>query len=400
MSNTEEQPAVDIEQKRVEKIAEVRATIAQLSGPKFKNLENSARMLKMLKKEIALLEDATTKALETHLVTCNYAFYKSLIDEIDAIGGADAVLKLFKRDNISVTVDIVKKEPNVWIKIVNRPAKTVLIEYRDGKRNGDILAQVKQHLHVSRRFNNPEIQVHFKKGVLHEMAEKLTRHGIVVFGDRVEKEDPTLIGKWNDELIERLAPEEDSDWDNEKETPRSLPPAVPAPLVPTLNLDISAVMLLVTNMCEPEGVKFQFKEDMINKHVKCERVKRAKPELLRKMEGHNLIMSTMAYNRVAGIVGTVGGPNEKQRFTELSKQIKLIKDQDTNLVGRVAKMANSGASNVSKYVFSCAEMTNTTTVTANQRFLLNAKSRNVYFKVIEIQPRPLTEQKEAVADPM
>ncbi|CAP24191.1 Protein CBG02301 [Caenorhabditis briggsae] len=392
-----------LELRRREKIEEVQAAVEKLLGQKFQKLENLQRMDKMLKKEIHLLQNASKKALETHLVTCNYAFYKSIIDEIESMGNATSVLKTFKRDDVSVTVDIVTKDPHVWIKLVNRPAKTVLIEYRDGKRNGDVIAQIKQHLHVSRRFNNPAIHILFKNGVLREMAEKLTRHGIVVIGDRVEKEDPSLVGKWNEELIERLEEQEDSDWDDDEEfdpTTRS-PPLLSQQqsAVSTINLDISAVMLLVSNMCEPPGAEFRFKEEMINKHVQSERHTPAKAGLLEKLKGNRLIMSRMAIERVSEIVNTVGGPNERARFVELMKTVESIPDQESDEVGRVAKLSDiKGISSITKRVFSCAEMTNTTTVTANHKFLTHAKAKNIFFNVIEIPPRPLTEQKESTAD--
>lgn len=405
--STNDDAVVDLEQKRVEKIAEVRAALEKLTGPKFKKLENVQRMERMLKKEIELLQkvQSSQKALETHLVTCNYAFYKSIIDEIEAMGNAASVLKTFKRNEHSVTVDIVTKEPHVWIKLVNRPAKTVLIEYRDGKRNGDVIAQVKQHLYVSRRFNNPEIRVYFKNGVLREMAEKLDRHGIIVIGERIEKEHSSLVGKWNEDLIEKLKETEDG-WEEEAESgdsARSVPPtnAYPKPTVPTLNLDISAVMLLVSNMCEPGGANYQFeekKEEMINKHMECERLKPAKAGVLKKLEGHKLIMSQKAFDGVTEIVNTVGGPSEKARFEKLAETIEKIPDQESVAVGRVVKLDGIKAiSEITKRVFSCAEMTHTTTVTANKKFLGHAKNRHIYFKVIVIKPRPLTEQKEAIA---
>lgn len=396
MSNTQD----ELEQRRIEKIAEVRAAIRKLDGEKFKSLENLKRMERMLEKEVELLQKSSKKALESHLVTCNYAFYKSIIDEIEAMGNATSVLKTFKRDNVSITVDIVTREPHVWIKLVNRPAKTVLIEFRDGKRNGDVIAQIKQHLHVSKRFNNPKIHVHFKNGVLREMADKLTRHGIVVIGDRIEKEHPTLVGKWNEDLIKRLGDEYDSDWeDDEEESPRKIVSVPQESSVPTINLDISAVMLLVSNMCEPSGARFRFKEEMINKHVESEREKPAKPGLLEKLKDHRLIMSQLAIDRVSEIVSTVGGAMEKQRFAELMKTIVAIPDQESNEIGRVKKLADiKGITSITKRVFSCAELTNTTTVTANHKFLTHAKAKNIFFSVIEIPPRPLTEQKESTAE--
>ncbi|CCD65792.1 DUF1308 domain-containing protein [Caenorhabditis elegans] len=393
----------DLERQRIEKIKEVQEAVAKLTGAKFQKLENLQRMERMLNKEIELLQNATRKALETHLVTCNYAFYKSIIDEVEEMENATAVLKTFKRDNVSVTVDIVMKEPNVWIKLVNRPAKTVLIEYRDGKRNGDVIAQIKQHLFVSRRFNRPQIRIYFRNGVLAEMAQKLIRHGIVVIGEHVDKSDPSLRGKWNEELIERLGEEEDSDWDEVDEDAASIP-TLPSSqsqsesTLPRLNLDISAVMLLVSNMCEPGGVNYQFKEEMINKHVECERLKPAKAEVLEKLKGHHLIMCELAYRRVAEIVKNVGGPTEKKRFEELSKTIERVQDQPSDEIGRVVKLRNiKGITSITKRVFSCAEVTKTTTVTANQKFLTHSRAKHIYFDVIEIPPRPLTEQKEATA---
>lgn len=52
-----------------------------------------------------------------------------------------------------------------------------------------------------------------------------------------------------------------------------------------INLDISAVLLLVSNMCEPGGANFEFRAKMINMHVANERNSPAKPGLLRKLEG-------------------------------------------------------------------------------------------------------------------
>ena len=55
--------------------------------------------------------------------------------------------------------------------------------------------------------------------------------------------------------------------------------------IPSINLDISAVMLLVSNMCEPSGARFKFQEEMINKHVENERETPAKKPLLEKLKG-------------------------------------------------------------------------------------------------------------------
>ncbi|EGT51074.1 hypothetical protein CAEBREN_13383 [Caenorhabditis brenneri] len=391
-----------IEQRRTEKINEVKAALQKLAHPRFEKLTNRGKMEKMMQTEIELLQKSPTAKLENHLVTCNYAFYKSIIDEIETMGNASAVCMNFKRERVLISVDIITNEPHVWIKVVNRSAKTILIEYRDGKRSGDIIEQIKQHQYVSRRFNKPLIRVIFKNGILREMAEKLTRHGIHVVGELVEKEDPLLIGKWNEDMIEKLN-EDDPSWkEEEEESPRSAPiPAYPAPTVPTLNLDISAVMLLVSNLCEPGGANFMFKEEMINKHAACERMKPAKAEVLKRMEGHKLIMSKMAFERVSEIVSTVGGAKEKERFAELVKTIEQIPDPVDEAVGDVAKLNSvKDITPYTKRVFSCALITKTRTITANASFLEHAKQKSIYFKTIVIKPRPLTEQKEAFAQPL
>ncbi|KAF1765979.1 hypothetical protein GCK72_005933 [Caenorhabditis remanei] len=391
----------ELEIKRAEKVAEVRNALEKLSGAQFKKLENLQRMERVLKKEIETLLQAKDK-LESHLVTCNYAFYKSIIDEVEPMENALSVLKTFKKNDVSITVDIVTKEPHSWIKLVNRSAKNVLIEYRDGKRNGDIIAQIKQQLYVSRRFNNPQIRVIFKNGILCEMADKLTRHGIIVDGERIEKEHPDLTGKWNDALIEKLGESEDSDWEYDEEDVIPIKPCHQqsrlTSSIPSINLDISAVMLLVSNMCEPSGARFKFQEEMINKHVENERETPAKKPLLEKLKGHRLIMSELALDQVRKIVHYVGGPTEKIRFAELVKTIESIPDE-TGDVGRVSMLSDiKGITPITKRVFSCAETTGTPTVTANHKFLKHSKAKNIYFEVIEIPPRPLTEQKEANAE--
>uniref|UniRef100_A0A8R1E4V5 DUF1308 domain-containing protein n=1 Tax=Caenorhabditis japonica TaxID=281687 RepID=A0A8R1E4V5_CAEJA len=274
----------------------------------------------------------------------------------------------------------------IQIKLVNRPAKTVLIEYRDGRRNGDVIAQLKQHYHVSRRFNNPKIRVIFKNGILTEMADKLSRHGIEVIGTKVDKENEEFRGKWNEAMMEKLMEENDSEWedgeDGREEEERDIMRLSEAKnhrngTNPSLNLDISAVMLLVTNLCEPGGADYEFEEPMLNCHVADERVEKAKGPLLEKLRGCQLIMSEAAFQRVSEIISTVGGPTEQKRFSEFLPQIERIPDQASNEVGRVAKIRDiKGVSEVTKRVFSCGEYTGTTTVTANRKFLGLSQRKN------------------------
>uniref|UniRef100_A0A8R1I493 Uncharacterized protein n=1 Tax=Caenorhabditis japonica TaxID=281687 RepID=A0A8R1I493_CAEJA len=96
------------------KIAEVEADIEKLLTDKFQKLENVKRLDRMLRMEIDLMRNA--KNLEAQLTTCNYTFYKSIISEIEKTENPTAVLKTFKRNDVSVTVDVVTKNPNVWVR--------------------------------------------------------------------------------------------------------------------------------------------------------------------------------------------------------------------------------------------------------------------------------------------
>ncbi|CAI2331466.1 unnamed protein product [Caenorhabditis sp. 36 PRJEB53466] len=394
------------EEERRTKIGELTEAIEKLKeDAKFGKVENKAKMEKVLRQELTMLQQIPVESLDSKLAACNFTFYKAVMEEIETApaGTVKSVLKPFSRTTKSgrktdIVVDIVKKSPETWIKVVNRSASRVLVEYRDGKKNGNLLMQMRQFSHVAKNFNNPLIQVIFKDGVMKEIAEKLDRHGIEVIGRRLPKEE--LAGKWDETVLNKLA--EHSDWEEDESRPSSseTTPRYRKMSVPSINMDVNAVMVLVSNLCEPGGADpeiFDFGNTMISTHAAHEHKKPSKPELLEAVKDLRMIMSAAAFEQFEKIVGTVGGPTEKQRFAELRPKIHLIEDPEEPSPKVALLKGSKHLSDMANRVFTMGDYTKTVTVTANRDFLNLAQSRGVYFEYIEVQPRPLTEQKEEEA---
>ena len=95
------------------------------------------------------------------------------------------------------------------------------------------------------------------------------------------------------------------------------------------------------------------------------------------------------------ILGTLGGPGERERGEELIKRIQVVPDQ-TSL--KTERLATSGKiKSRSLAIFATGDALRVVTITANTGFIRAAAGQGVTFATVTHESRALTEDKEKTA---
>ncbi|VDM64281.1 unnamed protein product [Angiostrongylus costaricensis] len=101
---------------------------------------------------------------------------------------------------------------------------------------------------------------------------------------------------------------------------------VKSPQLPPVNLDVSAVFVLISNLTHEHGTDHMFDSTLLTQQAEMEKRNPARTQLLSQIEGRELIICRTAYDSVRDILSTVGGDSEKKRMEELFKNVRLVDD--------------------------------------------------------------------------
>ena len=169
------------------------------------------------------------------------------------------------------------------------------------------------------------------------------------------------------------------------------------PTIHKVNLDITTLISLVSNVCHGK-CHFTFQEAILTEQAMQERESPLLPKLHAFMKGKQLFACQTAVDDFATILGTVGGPEEKQRAENLLQQITVVPDQ---LSARSESLMTSAkVKDRARIIFGTGDAIQATTVSANVGFVRASGNQGVTFSVFLHEPRALTEQKEVTATPL
>ncbi|CAB3405659.1 unnamed protein product [Caenorhabditis bovis] len=398
-------------QQRIEECERLKVEIFEA---KFSNVEGVFKMRNRLDAELRFLrtiEDGVKPLERKYLDTTNVTHLSNIIHSIEKFEDVIGILHTFAIRNVSHysdehtlkhTVDIVANNGQKWVKIVSRSARGILMDWMTGcSRN--VFNQAKDYIRMSHKFKYnfapPKICVYFCAGVADKMAEKLKRKNIEVIGNLIEID---TITKVPDDFLEML--EEDSEIeyssnesdDDDEESGVTLSGNMMDTKGKVVNLDVSAVFVLISNMTHGGGANHRFASPLLEMQAVQEREKPAKPALERIMKDKQLLICQTAYDAVVKIMSTVSGPTEMERWKELEKKLKIVPDRISDRASNLAMSDRIKERNLK--IFGSGDYYQAVTLTANKHFVSSAYHQGVAFNAFIHESRALSEQKERHLD--
>ncbi|VDK74383.1 unnamed protein product [Cylicostephanus goldi] len=172
-----------------------------------------------------------------------------------------------------------------------------------------------------RNYSPPEVVFEFVAGVPDAMATKLRSLGITVIGEEVGSTIIPIdsITKVPEDFMEML-------MEDVEENDRIISNNIENQKEPPINLDVSAVFVLISNMTHENGTNHLFDSVLLTQQAEMERKNPARKQLLSQIEGREWIICRTAYDSVREILKTVGGDCERKRMEELFKKVRLVED--------------------------------------------------------------------------
>lgn len=164
-----------------------------------------------------------------------------------------------------------------------------------------------------------------------------------------------------------------------------------APTVSKVNLDISTLISLVSNLCHGFHDS-KFREPVLRWQAKCERERPLLAELQEYLKDKEILVCETAAEAFSSILNTVGGPQEKERAKELMARVKVIADQPSAAV--MDMQLSAKVKHRAKVIFGTGESRQAVTVTANSGFVRAAHHQGVDLAVHLHEPRVLSERKQ------
>ena len=158
-----------------------------------------------------------------------------------------------------------------------------------------------------------------------------------------------------------------------------------------LNLDVSAVIALVSDVCQPEGRMCDFTDEILQNQALAERSERLLPRLERILEGKKLYMCETAVASVHAILQTVAGPSEIERTHEFLKSITVVPDTVSDRISGLR--STTRIKDRARVIFGVGDALGVPTLTANSSFIRAAKQQGVHIHAITVDARALTESR-------
>ena len=297
-----------------------------------------------------------------------------------------------------ITVDIVAEDGRTWIKVIARNPKALDLNSSGGNQFGQrsFLDQVEDFLSCARQntkqFLVPQVAFVFHNGVSEVLARRLEKRGVRVQGEVVpsdypEPEDDSSSSSEEDDE------EEDEDALNtsnsqrcdrqEEETPKEVDSS-------RLNLDITAMIAYVSALTNGHS-NYEFKEPILSQQALWERQRAVKPILEELFRGKKLICCQSAMQDFKTILGTLGGPGERERGLELCASIEVVPDQMSERLAHLDMCRKIKERSLA--IFGTGDLLKVLTVTANSGFVRAARGQGLDLGVILHESRALTEDK-------
>ncbi|ETN71289.1 hypothetical protein NECAME_14279 [Necator americanus] len=293
--------------------------------------------------------------------------------------------KYIETSNVTHFENIVSVSFFIQIKVISRSAKGICMDWLTGS-SRNIFEQAETYLSMAslfqRNFSPPEVVFEFIAGVPDAMAMKLRSLGVTVLGEEIPIESITKVPE---DFMEMLM--EDVDENVKTETN-----SIEQQSAPPINLDVSAVFVLISNLTHENGTNHLFDSVLLTQQAEMERKNPARKQLLSQIEGREWIICRTAHDSVRDILSTVGGESEKKRMEELFKKVRLVEDA---VPEKTATLKHSDRINQrSIIIFGSGDYYRAVTATANKHFVSSAYHQGVSFDVILHESRALSEQKE------
>jgi len=334
-------------------------------------------------------------SLENHLKSTNLTNLRAVLRAVENSPDVECVLSTFyyELDEIGdqLVVDAVVTGGYKWIKVVARkPLAVHRIMIGEGQYGDkDIVRVARDYIAASDQnpinYEPPSICFLFPKGLTQTVYDNLKITGVYTIGKVLPDPDYENLEAWNelqDETVMSDITKLLSDF-----TIRCT----------RVNLDITTLIVLTSNLTNGY-CRYIFKEDILTKQAADEAAHPALPELLKYLEGKELVCCQTAYNNFQEILKTVGGTMEKERAKELFDRVTLIPDDPAFYAMDLDESAS--IKERSKIIFGTGETNQAITTTANTAFVRAAVNQGIKFSSYFHASRALTEQKQAKATPI
>jgi len=168
------------------------------------------------------------------------------------------------------------------------------------------------------------------------------------------------------------------------------------PAVTKVNLDVTALIALVSNICHG-ACNLVFIDTVLSEQAAEEREKPVLPSLQVFLQYKHLTACETALRDFCTILDTIGGPMERKRADALLSTVRRIVD---NPSAKAASLRSSArVTDRARIVFGTGDSERAVTVSANGGFVRAASQAGIEFTVFLHSARALTERKEANAKP-
>ncbi|XP_066933501.1 UPF0415 protein C7orf25 homolog [Clytia hemisphaerica] len=334
-------------------------------------------------------------SLENHLKSTNLTNLRAVLRAVENSPDVECVLSTFyyELDDIGdqLVVDAVVTGGYKWIKVVARkPLAVHRIMIGEGQYGDkDIVRVARDYIAASDQnpinYESPSICFLFPKGLTQTVYDNLKITGVYTIGKVLPDPDYENLEAWN-ELQDETAMSDITKLLSDF-TIRCT----------RVNLDITTLIVLTSNLTNGY-CRYIFKEDILTKQAANEAANPALPELLKYLEGKELVCCQTAYNNFQEILKTVGGTMEKGRAKELFDRVTLIPDDPAFYAMELDESAS--IKERSKIIFGTGETNQAITTTANTAFVRAAVNQGIKFSSYFHASRALTEQKQAKATPI
>ncbi|RCN43990.1 hypothetical protein ANCCAN_10017 [Ancylostoma caninum] len=299
-----------------------------LHDPIYSSIQGVSKLRNRLASELKFLDGIArgkTPLEKKYIETSNVTHFKNIVSGLKRFQGVQAVFHTFSildPDTDSVlkhSVDIVAKRGEQWIKVISRSAKGICMDWLTGSTR-NIFEQAETYLSMAslfqRNFSPPEVVFEFTAGVPDAIALKLRSLGVTVLGEEIPIESITKVPEDFMEVLMEGVDQNDGMQPSNIENQKS----------PPINLDVSAVFVLISNLTHENGTNHLFDSVLLTQQAEMERKNPARKQLLSQIEGREWIICRTAHDSVRDILSTVGGESEKKRMEELFRKVRLVED--------------------------------------------------------------------------
>ncbi|XP_020623959.1 UPF0415 protein C7orf25 homolog isoform X2 [Orbicella faveolata] len=278
-------------------------------------------------------------------------------------------------------VDIVANHGLCWIKVTARNASALHRIWQGQGNFGDkhIVHQVKELLEASQQhpvnYSIPLVVLSCFNGITESLAKTLGTSGICVKGKLLPDPGSEALTHVHSPITP------DRTTGNVQECK-------------CINLDITTMVAYVSALTNG-GCGFIFKEAVLTKQAKQERLNPVLPMLETFFKGKELFACQSAVRDFSGILKTVGGEKEQERARALLERVTIVEDNPS--VRSTNMKISASIKERSKIIFGTGDSLKAITTTANVAFTRAAASQGVEFSVFIHESRALTESKESRA---